>query len=743
MPMRRGPQAARQAVPLEGWLPPGPSDVMALRAVLEKDPSGSLITEVLDAMVADRLSDASLRLLPILHPLLVRREVHHPAVARIAGFYRQTRGRNLVLAHTAAEVMGALDERGQVGVCSRGLASALAYYPDLGMRPTVDINVTASAGVDLGELQRTLTTRGGLQLTSKFISRRSLVLRDARGFNIAIRSVVDESTRVTLPDDVLLRDSVSVAVGADQLAVLSPEYLFCDVIHRGLRYRSPVSARWVADAVMAVRSAQSFDWRRVQEYADLFGVSATLQTGINWLATEGFLTQYNLVSRESGLDRKVQEIRVAPPSASIRRRAIDRSIVLPNRFASGDLRNAIRARAGRLASVREAKPGRVVAASGGGGARPLDSWPPPQDERARLLTQLAQGRVDAEVLTRVADQVARNDVDESLRRLLPTLYPHYISAGFKHPAVAHIRGLYGLARALGARVRESAADAASILADAGIPVLVLKGVPLAKEYYEDFGARPMSDADLMVPESVTIEQIRTLLEGTPGWVFEARADIRSATFRSPSNMSVDVHRFLLSHATFDGSTDALWADSHELVLRDGAAPVRSLSPEHQVFHGIVHGIPWNRVSPHRWIVDVGTVLRKSPDFDWNKVTELAVDYRLSATLATGIEWLSSQGLIESVEVPDADTRLDRVVQEYLARSSRGMLSSDKAMYWDIPRRLVKLRGERFTPNSYRNTLKQRLLLDDSVGVARPMVGGVIRQLRTAQRRRRGGVHLQR
>lgn len=474
MPMRRGLQAARPAVPLEGWLPPGPSDVMALHAVLEKDPSGSLIIEVLDAMVADRLSDASLRLLPILHPLLVRREVNHPAVARIAGFYRQTRGRNLVLAHTAAEVMGALDERGQVGVCSRGLASAVGYYPDLGMRPTADINVTASAGVDLGELQRTLTTRGALQLTSKFISRRSLVLRDARGFNIAIRSVLDESIRVTLPDDVLLRDSVSVAVGADQLAVLNPEYLFCDVIHRGLRYRSPVSARWVADAVMAVRSAESFDWRRVQEYADLFGASATLQTGINWLAAEGFLPQRNLASHESGLDRKVQEIRVAPPSASIRRRTIDRSIVLPNRLARGDLRDAIRARAARLASVREAKPAHIVAASGGGGARPLDSWPPPQDERARLLTQLAQGRVDAEVLTRVADQVAGSDVDESLRRLLPALYPHYVSAGLEHPAVADIRGLYGLARALGARVRETAADAASILADAGSPCWFLR-----------------------------------------------------------------------------------------------------------------------------------------------------------------------------------------------------------------------------------------------------------------------------
>ena len=47
-------------------------------------------------------------------------------------------------------------------------------------------------------------------------------------------------------------------------------------------------------------------------------------------------------------------------------------------------------------------------------------------------------------------------------------------------------------------------------------MLVLKGVPLAKEYYQDFGARPMADADLMVPEAVTIEQIRTLLEGHQG-----------------------------------------------------------------------------------------------------------------------------------------------------------------------------------------------------------------------------------
>jgi hypothetical protein len=709
---------------------------MALHAVLVEEPPAALLTEVLDAMVADRLSDASLRLLPILHPLLVGREFNHPAVARIAGFYRQTRGRNLVLAHTAAAVIAALDERGSAGICSRGLASALGYYPDLGMRPTADINILASAGTDVGELQRALTTRQGLQLASKFISRRSLVLSDARGFNVAIRSVLDESTRVTLPDDVLVRDSVNVAVSADQLAVLSPEYLFCDVVNRGLRYKSPASARWAADAVMAARSAQSFDWYRVQEYADLVGVSATLQTGISWLATEGFLPQRNLVSHESALDRKVQEIRAAPPSASIRRRAIDRSLVLPDRFASGDLRAAVSARASSLASGRAAR-GRMGAASVGDCAQPLSSWPPPRGERSRLLTQLARGHVDEELLTRVADQVARNEVDESLRRLLPALYPHYISAGFKHPAVAHIRGLYGLARALGARVRAAAADAASILADAGIPVLVLKGVPLAKEYYQDFGARPMSDADLMVPEAVTIEQIRTLLEGTPGWTFEARADIRSATFRSPTNMSVDVHRFLLSHATFPGASDELWADSHELILREGAPPVRSLSAEHQIFHAIVHGVPWNEVSPHRWVVDVGTVLRKSPDFDWDKVTELAVEYRLTATLATGIEWLSSQGLVESVEVPDADTRVDRVVQEYLARSDKGIVSSDKATYWDMPRRLVNLRGERFTPTAYKEALRQHLLLEGSDSVAIPIVAGAIRQMRTLQRRMRG------
>lgn len=709
MPARRGPHPARPAARIEGWLPPGPSEVMTLHAVLEEEPSAALVARVLDAMIDDELSDGALRLLPILHPLLSQRGFDHAATARVAGFYRQTRGRNLILGHTAVAVMAALNERGVVGVCSRGIASALGCYPDLGTRPTAGIDILVSARNDLGEVQRALTASNELQLASKFISQRSLVLSDARGFNVAIRSVLDESTRVTLPGDVLLRRCPSVAVGTDQLALLGAEYLFCDVINRGLRYRPNASARWAADAVMATRSAQPFDWDRVQDYADLFGVSSLLQTGIDWLAAEGFLPHRNLVSHESAFERKVQEIRASPPSASIRRRAIDRSLLLPDRLASGDLRDADRARSVGLASGWRNRPTRIRATSGGGSAQPLTSWPAPRGERAQLLTQLALGRVDSEVLKRVADQVARNEVDESLRRLLPALYPYYISSGLNHPAVAHIRGLYGLARALGARVREAAADAAGILADAGIPVLVLKGVPLATEYYEDFGARPMSDADLMVPETVTIEQIRTLLEGTPGWTFEARADIRSATFRSPTNMSLDVHRFLLSHATFDGSTDALWADSHELVLREGATPVRSLSPEHQVFHGIVHGVPSNRVSPHRWVVDVGTVLRKSPDFDWDEVTGLAVEYRLTATLATGIEWLSSQGLIEPVEIPDVDTRLDRVVQEYLANPVGGFVTvHQKVLRYDVPRRLIAIRGERWTPTRHLEVIREQL-----------------------------------
>ena len=361
------------------------------------------------------------------------------AIQQQRGFLLSSDAAATVLAHRRRGG-GGLDERGNVGVCSRGLASALGYYPDLGMRPTADINILASAGTDLGELQRALTSRHGLQLASKFISRRSLVLSDARGFNIAIRSVLDESTRVTLPDDLLVRDSVSVAIGPDRLAVLSVEYVFCDVVNHGLRYRSPSSARWVADAVMAVRSAQSFDWHRVQEWADLVGVSSTLQTGIDWLTAEGFLPQRNLVSQESALDRKVQEIRAAPPSSSIRRRAIDRSLVLPDRLASGDLRAAIRSRAVGLATGWESRPTRVRATSGGV-ALALEFMATPQGERARLLTQLALGHVDAELLTRVADQVARNEVDESLRRLLPALYPHYVSAGFSTRSWAHPRPL--------------------------------------------------------------------------------------------------------------------------------------------------------------------------------------------------------------------------------------------------------------------------------------------------------------
>ena len=119
-----------------------------------------------------------------------------------------------------------------------------------------------------------------------------------------------------------------------------------------------------------------------------------------------------------------------------------------------------------------------------------------------------------------------------------------------------------------------------------------------------------------------------------------------------------------------------------------------------MFHGIVHGIPWNPVSPHRWIVD-GDGPPEVTRLRLSKVTELAVEYRLTATLATGIEWLSSQGLIESVEVPDADTRVDRVVQEYMANPVGGFVTvHQKVLRYDVPRRLIAIRGERWTPTRH-------------------------------------------
>lgn len=279
---------------------------MTLHTVLDAEPDDELILRVLDAMVADELSPGSLRLLPALYPRLVKLGVHHAGLPRVAGFYRQTRGRNLLLAHSAGLIQGVLYDGGVTALLERGLATAVGSYIDLGTRPTDGIDLVIPADADLNRVEATLAQTAAIDLARTYASRAARVFTTTKSFSVAIRRAPSQSS---CSDGASAVESASASIaeaGTTELAIVTPEQRFADSLDLGVRNRRDTSPGWAADAVTTFASTNSFEWASVQRTADIRGNSATLQTGIDWLATEGLLRRHQLLDRQTELGRVVQ-----------------------------------------------------------------------------------------------------------------------------------------------------------------------------------------------------------------------------------------------------------------------------------------------------------------------------------------------------------------------------------------------------------------------------------------------------
>ena len=343
----------------------------------------------------------------------------------------------------------------------------------------------------------------------------------------------------------------------------------------------------------------------------------------------------------------------------------------------------------------------------------LSKWQEPEPEETRLLVQLARDDVAPETLRWAAQRVVDDQLDEGFFRLLPALYPHFERQGVSHPGLPRIRGLYRLARARGLMITQAASNFADVMHSHGEPVLLLKGLALAHEYYHDLGTRPMHDADLMVPEQLNALRVEEILAAGGGWKREGSLVFqRAMKYRHPSGVALDLHRHLFDHSIRPQLSESLWARAQ--IMHLGDYRVLALSPEHQVFHAIIHGLPSNFVSPFRWIVDVGRVLNQR-DVSWAMVVDTAVEYRLTSMLATGLNWLARNGLSPRITVPAADNPVDLALQRGLVKphsareraNQRGRSSRMITWHWHLPRRLLSLRGQTWSAAAHAEVVRSR------------------------------------
>ena len=260
----------------------------------------------------------------------------------------------------------------------------------------------------------------------------------------------------------------------------------------------------------------------------------------------------------------------------------------------------------------------------------------PEDELCLLL---ARGQLTSEVRARALELLSTPlrwpVIMERARshQVYPLVYRSLSDLGFSgvHEAIQSGLRLQYLANALRNQLlAEELARVLSLLGDGGIPVIPLKGVPLALSLFGDPAARVCGDIDILVPPGDATRALELILAS--GY----RAEIDHPYFsklalRHGRHFSVareaqgisfvlEVHWILVQHSS--RNTDAvrdLWAEARPQTFFE--VPARSLSPEWEFLYLCLHAADhdWQVL---KWLVDIHQIVLAGT-VDWRKTMEEA------------------------------------------------------------------------------------------------------------------------
>ncbi len=268
--------------------------------------------------------------------------------------------------------------------------------------------------------------------------------------------------------------------------------------------------------------------------------------------------------------------------------------------------------------------------------------------------------------------VVFDDIDFATLRILPMVYTRLINLGISDELAGKIKGAYRMAWAKNQKTLHSAADAIKLLMDAGIPVMVLKGIPLLVNYYKDTGARFMGDADILVKPGDVKKSIELLRKNNWHYVDKAfesahnsnTAGIMNVTketnFQDSNGNEIDVHWGLFHSTNRLGLLDQLFGNNHDHILAFEDLEPRSLpisfagtscmmpSHEDSLIHVIAHGSVRNDHRAIRWVTDATAIIRNS-SLDWDYLLQQTQKFSFVIEMQVALRYLKET---YSVEIPD-------------------------------------------------------------------------------------------
>jgi hypothetical protein len=239
------------------------------------------------------------------------------------------------------------------------------------------------------------------------------------------------------------------------------------------------------------------------------------------------------------------------------------------------------------------------------------------------------------------EQVGDLDVglDSGSERLLPVVYASLSRDHEDFPERKALSVRYRRSWYTHNLLLHGARSAIRALQDAGHDVMVVKGVSLAARYYEDRGARSISDVDVVVREDEADAALDVLLRA--GWrssdsvipVEQLFSRSHAAGLIDGGGGHVDLHRRMmaLSRPGLDGP---VWERAEETTI--DTVTVWTPCAADELVLTLVHGWAWSPVPSIRWIPDVAAIVPHMDDEDWRTLIAEARRRQVSFRVVTAL-----------------------------------------------------------------------------------------------------------
>jgi len=269
------------------WLPNEDQELL-LKAALFKNESLYGIWNDVKNISLDNLDPASQRLLPLIYSNLQNHGIDDSAAKRLKFFHRQTFLRNQILSDKAEEILAIFHSADIQTLVLKGLALNRLYYRSSAVRPMADIDLLVKRK-NFWDGNKILTSKkwqtGEKKLSLHYeIAPSCQFVDQTDGSELDLHWQIMRDCWNANETKALWVEAIPVNIGDTKTLALSHTHQLFHICWHGARYNFVPPIRWVADAVLILRNAESnIEWDKFVEITRLYRVDLPIYISLKYL----------------------------------------------------------------------------------------------------------------------------------------------------------------------------------------------------------------------------------------------------------------------------------------------------------------------------------------------------------------------------------------------------------------------------------------------------------------------------